>query len=304
MAIGCNWEQLDKPIDWKEFFSNQNPVDCEIGFGNGSFLLCKAEEHPERNFFGVDYSNESFKKTIKAIEKAKLSNVCVVRLEAKAALTILIPENSLSHTYINFPDPWPKKKHEKNRLLDREFFALIASRTKKGGEIIIVTDDPFYRDFILEEMELTHLWKSLFHKGYTDELSGHHQTKYEKKWRKMGKEIYYMIFQKKRNPDKEFKIKEYKIKDLILSNFNPSVIEKIKDNTIKEYDSIAKLLMIDKTDNGIKMNLLLKDGTLHRKRTLHLEKSKNNKWKLKVPDELFCTRSFKIFTEELKTLCK
>lgn len=304
MEIGCDWEQLDRPINWKKIFINNNPIDCEIGFGNGKFLVCKAKEHPERNFFGMDYSNESFKKAIKVVERTKLSNVCIVRMEAKCALTILIPERSISHTYINFPDPWPKKRHEKNRLLDKEFFTLIATRTKRGGEIIIVTDDPFYRDFLLEEMESTHLWKSLFHKGYTDELSSYYQTKYEKKWRKMGKDIYYMIFQKKRNSDKAFKMKEYSMKDIVFSNFRYSVIESMKENIIKDDDSVAKLLMVDTTDKVIKMNLLLKDGTLHRRRILHIEKSKDNKWKLRVPDKLFCTHSFKIFTDRLKTLCK
>ncbi len=304
MEIGFDWEQVEIPINWKKLFLNNNPVDCEIGYGNGKFVTFKGRKYPERNFFGIDYSNESYKKSVKALKKAKLTNVRVIRMEARAALTILVPEKSLSHIYINFPDPWPKKKHGKNRLLDKEFFTLIATRTKKGGEIIIVTDDPFYRDLLLEEMESTHLWKSLFQKGYTDELSDYYQTKYEKKWRKLSKDIYYMIFQKKRTPDKEFRMKEYPIGDIVFSIFDPSVIKNMVEKTIKDEDSIAKLLKMDKTDKDIKMNILLKDGTLLRKRTLHLEKRKDNKWKLRIPENLFCTRSFKIFTDKLKTLCK
>lgn len=304
MEIGLDWERLSRPVKWKKLFKNNNPVDCEIGFGNGKFLAYKCVKHPERNLFGIDYSRESYKKALKEIEKANLSNIRIIHMEARAALTIFVPIKSISHIYINFPDPWPKKKHEKNRLLDKGFFTLAATRTKKCGQIIIVTDDPFYRDFLLEEMEITNLWKSLFHKGYTDELSGYYKTKYEKKWRELDKEIYYMIFQKKKHPDNEYKIREYSIDEIGLSDLSPSIIKKMIEKTIKDDDSVAKLIKCDKTENIIKMNILLKDGTLLQKKTFCLKKSKDNKWKLQVPDNFFCTHSFKIFTDRLKTLSK
>ena len=149
MDIGLNWRELDKPVDWKTVFGNENPVDCEIGFGNGDFLVKKSELHPERNFFGIDYAIESFRRAKKKIESTKKTSIKLVCLEAKAAFIVLVPEKSFSHIYLNFPDPWPKKKHFKNRLLDREFFTIAASCSKDKGKIIIATDDPFYRDFIV-----------------------------------------------------------------------------------------------------------------------------------------------------------
>ena len=305
MDIGLNWRELDKPVKWEEIFGNKNPVDCEIGFGNGEFLIKKSDLHPERNFFGIDYSNESFRKAKKKIEKAKKNSIKVVCLEAKAAFIVLVPEKSLSHIYLNFPDPWPKKKHYKNRLLDREFFKIAASCSTNKGKIIVATDDPFYRDFILEEMASVHLWESLFQKGWTDELSDHFSTKYEKKWREEGKEIFYMMFQKKADPDINFRMKEYKIPSKItLPNFSYAELEKIRGETLSKKDSVSKLLKYKKQKNGFNLMVFLKDDTLIRKADLIINKNDKNKWEIQIPEELFSTLSLKSFVDKLKTLNK
>jgi len=305
MDIGLNWRDLDKPVDWKKVFGNKNPVDCEIGFGNGDFLVKKSNLHPERNFFGIDYAIESFRRAKKMIEKVDVPSVKLVCLEAKAAFIVLIPEKSLSHIYLNFPDPWPKKKHFKNRLLDREFFTIAASCSVNKGKIIIATDDNFYRDFILEEMAAVHLWESLFQKGWTDELSDHFSTKYEKRWRKEGKEIFYMMFQKKAVPEKNFRMKEYKIQgNITLPNFSLSKLKKIRGESICKKDSVSKLLKITEKKNSYTLTVFLKDDTLIRKADLTISKKDSNKWELKIPEKLFRTRSLKTFVNKLKTLDK
>jgi tRNA (guanine-N7-)-methyltransferase len=305
MDIGLDWRELDKPVNWKEVFGNKNPVDCEIGFGNGEFLVKKSELHPERNFFGIDYSIESFKRAKKNIEKIDSSSIKIVCLEAKAAFIVLVPEKSLSHIYLNFPDPWPKKKHYKNRLLDREFLTIAASCSTDKGKIIVATDDPFYRDFILEEIASVHLWESLFQKGWTDELSDHFSTKYEKKWRNEGKEIFYMMFQKKANPDISFRMNEYKVpKKIGLSSFSPAKLEKIRGETICKKDSVSKLLKFKEQNDEFALKVFLKDDTLIRKGDLTVSKNDKGKWELKVPEKLFCTRSLKMFVDKLKTLDK
>jgi tRNA (guanine-N7-)-methyltransferase len=305
MDIGLNWRDLDKPVNWETVFENKMPIDCEIGFGNGEFLVKKSKLHPERNFFGIDYSIESFRRAKKSVENANIRNVKLVCLEAKAAFIVLVPEKSLSHLYLNFPDPWPKKKHYKNRLLDREFFTIAASRSIKKGKIIIATDDPFYRDFILEEIASIHLWQSLFNKGWTDELSDHFSTKYEKKWRNEGKEIFYMMFQKKADPDMVFKIREYKIPGIIpLPDFSPAKLKKICGETICKQDSISKLLKCTEQEKNFILNVFLKDDTLIRKADLTISESNKNEWELKIPEKLFRTRSLKILVNELKALNK
>jgi tRNA (guanine-N7-)-methyltransferase len=305
MDIGLNWRDLNKPVDWEKIFENKNPVDCEIGFGNGDFLIKKSKLHPERNFFGIDYSIESYRRAKKIIEKTNIPSVKIVCLEAKAAFIVLIPEKSLSHIYLNFPDPWPKKKHYKNRLLDREFLKIAASCSTNKGKIIIATDDPFYRDFILEEMSAVHLWQSLFGKGWTNELSDHFSTKYEKKWRNEGKEIFYMMFQKKADPEISFRMREYKIPAKIkLSNFSESKLKKICGETICKQDSVSKLLKCTEQKNGYLLNVFLKDDTLIRKADLTISKSNNDKWELTIPEKLFRSRSLKNLVNKLKALDK
>lgn len=305
MDVGLNWRDLDKPVDWEEVFGNKNPVDCEIGFGNGDFLVKKSSLHPERNFFGIDYSIESFRRAKKTIEKVNSTSVKLICLEAKAAFIVLIPEKSLSHIYLNFPDPWPKKKHFKNRLLDREFFKIAASCSQDKGKIIIATDDIFYRDFILEEMAVVHLWESLFHKGWTNELSDHFSTKYEKRWRNEGKEIYYMMFQKKANPDISFRMRVYKIPvNIKLPGFSYTKLKKTCGETICKQDSVSKLLKCTEQKKGYILTVFLKDDTLIRKADLTISKKDNGKWELKIPEKLFRTRSLKNFVNKLKTLYK
>jgi tRNA (guanine-N7-)-methyltransferase len=305
MDIGLNWRELDKPVDWEKVFDNKNPVDCEIGFGNGEFLVKKSKLHPERNFFGIDYSNESFRRAVKKIKKARKQSIKVVCMEAKAAFIVLIPEKSLSHIYLNFPDPWPKKKHYKNRLLDREFLKIAASCSTDKGKIIVATDDPFYRDFILEEIGAVHLWESLFQRGWTDELSDHFSTKYEKKWRKEGKEIFYMMFQKKADPEISFRMKEYKIPTKIkLSNFSASKLDDIRGEPFSKKSSVAKLLKYTEKKDYLNLKVFLKDDTLIRKSDLIVDKKSKDQWVLQIPDELFRTRSLKNFVDQLKTLNK
>ncbi len=305
MDIGLNWRDLDKPVDWKSVFRNKNPIDCEIGFGNGDFLIKKSTLHPERNFFGIDYSIESFRRAKKTIEKTNTPRVKLVCLEAKAAFIVLIPEKSISHIYLNFPDPWPKKKHYKNRLLDKEFLKIAASCSTNKGKIIIATDDPFYRDFILEEISAVHLWEPLFRKGWTNELSDHFSTKYEKKWRNEGKEIFYMMFQKKADPEVSFRMREYKIPAKIyLPNFSLSNLKKIRGESICKKDSVSKLLKITEKTNGFALTVFLKDDTLIRKADLIISKNNKNKWELTIPEKLFRTRSLKNFVNKLKALDK
>ncbi len=305
MDIGVNWRDLDKPVDWEKVYGNKNPVDCEIGFGNGEFLIKKSQLHPERNFFGIDYAIESFRRAKKTIEKTNIPGVKIVCLEAKAAFIVLIPEKSLSHIYLNFPDPWPKKKHYKNRLLDREFLKIAASCSTNKGKIIIATDDPFYRDFILEEVAAVHLWEPLFQKGWTNELSDHFSTKYEKKWRNEGKEIFYMMFQKKANPEISFRMREYKIPaKIMLVNFSESKLEKICGKTICKQYSVSKLLKCTKQKNGYILNVFLKDDTLIRKAELTISKNDKDNWELIIPEKLFRTRSLKNLVNKLKTLDK
>lgn len=192
---------LDFPADWREIFGREAPLDLEIGFGNGEFLIALARRHPERNYLGVEISGESLKKAARKVEKAGLSHVRLLLLDARLALLLLIPPETLENVYINFPDPWPKKRHAKRRMLSAEFLRLLASRMKPGGKLWVATDDPAFRDFVLENLrEVGESFRSDHPGGYTLQRPDLPPSKYERKWAGMGKPIYYLRLTRTEHP--------------------------------------------------------------------------------------------------------
>jgi len=111
-------ELLTAMPDWQSVFGNHNPLVLEIGCGVGDFVTEMAQLHPELNFIALDYYNKGCLKTCKRIDKAGLDNVRVVRDEARSFMTRCIPSESLAGVIVNCPDPWPKARHRKRRLVN------------------------------------------------------------------------------------------------------------------------------------------------------------------------------------------
>ena len=296
--VVLDWVKLEKPLNLEEIFGNTNPVDCEIGFGDGAFLIHSAQTKPNRNYLGIDYSIVSVRKTSKKIEKYGLNNIRLIHLDADSAFHLLIPECSLERIYINFPDPWPKKKHEKRRLLDRSFNLLTASRAKKNAIMHILTDDPFYRDFILEEVQHYRVWRPIFENGYRISPEGYFQTKYEKKWRSMGREIYYMEFKKVVHPAVDRKIEEVPIPTEIILPVSMDQFKRFFHKPIIFDHSLAKIMGIKESADGIRIDIVLKDYTLFQKRNLFVKQSDTN-IKLIIPDDVFRGKSLELLIKSI-----
>ena len=301
MEFVLGWVKEKKPLNFELLFGNNNAVQCEIGFGDGSFLVHKAKENPDKNFIGIDYSIVSTKKASKKLSNSNLSNVILINLDAESAFQLLIPECSLEYIYVNFPDPWPKKKHHKRRLIDRSFSLLTASRSKKDGGLIIVTDDPFYRDFTLEEIVHYKVWRPIFKSGFVQRNEGYFETKYERKWRSLGKKIYYMQFKKVLHPIVEHKIVEFKYNDNIKIKVKPDKLRSFVYKPITMDDYFAKIISLNHHSEGLKFDVVLKDYSLFQKKTLSLgETPDNNTFILKTPPDLFKGFSFKLLLETIR----
>jgi tRNA (guanine-N7-)-methyltransferase len=147
---------LEGLLDWREVFGNSGPVELEIGFGKGTFLREAAQMFPDRNYLGLERANKYFRLVRGRLEKRGLENVRIVRGEALHFLTHFIPDDSLQAIHIYHPDPWPKRRHHKRRLLTRDFLALCLSKLVEGGGITITTDFEKYFDFIREEVQALH----------------------------------------------------------------------------------------------------------------------------------------------------
>lgn len=133
-----------EPIAPAEIFSNPRPLDVELGCGDASFLVDYAALHPERNFIGVERLLGRLRKLDKKGRRAGLANVRGLRIESAYFLEYLLPKNSAAALHVYFPDPWPKRRHVKNRLIN-ERFPLLAHRVlAPEGIVFLRTDDKNY----------------------------------------------------------------------------------------------------------------------------------------------------------------
>jgi tRNA (guanine-N7-)-methyltransferase len=133
-----------EPLDLAEIFSKPQPLEVELGCGDASFLVEYARRNPEKNFIGVERLLGRISKLDKKGRRAGLNNLRGVRIESSYFLQWLLPPQSVSALHIYFPDPWPKKRHHKNRLINEQFPTLARAALAHGGKIYLRTDDADY----------------------------------------------------------------------------------------------------------------------------------------------------------------
>jgi len=193
-----NFLDIDYKPDWEAIFGNTNLLNLEIGFGVGNFLIEMAIREPDENFIGMDFYHKGIRKVITRIDRYQVPNIRIVYGDAKEKLPILFNEAELSRIYINFPDPWPKKRHHKRRLIKPAFIKNLAAELKPGGEVHIATD---YEPYAIEILEFFEAELLLTNKSgcrtFLTQKDGIPQTKYEKKFINSGEKIFYLEFVKR-----------------------------------------------------------------------------------------------------------
>jgi tRNA (guanine-N7-)-methyltransferase len=131
-------------LNLSKLFPMLRPLEVEIGSGDGSFLVQYAQAHPERNFLGVERLFGRLRKIDRKGRRAQLANLRVMRIEAAYFLEYLLPASSVRALHIYFPDPWPKRKHRKNRLINAAFPELAHQVLEPNGFVYLRTDDQDY----------------------------------------------------------------------------------------------------------------------------------------------------------------
>ncbi len=215
------WQRYNFPINWPLHFGvDKLELHLEIGFGDGRYTIYRALEKPKAQFVGLEISNTSIRRALKRIRSEGVQNVYILRVAAEFAVRNLFSDSSLKSITINFPDPWPKKKHQKNRLLQSSFFSLAASRLKTNGEIYLATDHFEYFNFARAEAEATGLYTLKEAKPPNAVF----QTKYALKWKKQGKPLYYQVFEHQNAPALNYPIliRDEKMPHAILEGKLPS----------------------------------------------------------------------------------
>jgi tRNA (guanine-N7-)-methyltransferase len=137
-------ESILKRLDLAKIFPAPWPLEVELGCGDSSFLVEYARRHPDRNFIGVERLLGRLRKLDRKGRRATLSNLRGVQIESSYFLKYLLPPHSASGVHIYFPDPWPKKRHRKNRLVNESFPQLAAAALAPKGVVYLRTDDADY----------------------------------------------------------------------------------------------------------------------------------------------------------------
>lgn len=190
------WLQLDWPLNWPELFDCAAPLVVEIGFGNGLFLIEQARRHPDANVVGIELSWGWVQHLAGRLDDAGLARVRLIHGEAHVALQYLFASNTIQEIFINFPDPWPKKRHHARRLIQSELVALLHDRLVSGGRVTIATDHRDYADWIAAILESQEDLRPCFSTTAVHELISRRPTKYERKARGANLPIYYFVWRK------------------------------------------------------------------------------------------------------------
>jgi tRNA (guanine-N7-)-methyltransferase len=144
-------------LDWRTVFGNDHPVEMEVGFGKGLFLLTSALTRPEVNFVGVEIMRKYQLFTATRIAKRGLTNVRLACADARLFLRDHVQPDSLAALHVYFPDPWWKKRHQKRRLFTAEFVQEAYKVLKPGGLFSVATDVPEYFEVMVELLRQTPL---------------------------------------------------------------------------------------------------------------------------------------------------
>ena len=139
-----NLPSILEQLDLEKLFPRPQPLEVELGCGDASFLVEYARRNPEKNFIGVERLLGRIKKLDRKGRRAGLANLRGVRIESSYFLEYLLPTHSVSALHIYFPDPWPKKKHRKHRLINERFPAIARAALARGGVVYLRTDDEDY----------------------------------------------------------------------------------------------------------------------------------------------------------------
>ncbi|MCL2127141.1 MAG: tRNA (guanosine(46)-N7)-methyltransferase TrmB [Treponema sp.] len=145
----------DRLIDFNGVFGSGNPVVAEIGFGMGLATAVIAGDNPGINYLGIEVHRPGIGRLLWEIGERALSNIRIIEHDAAEVFLKMIPPRSLDGIHLFFPDPWPKKRHHKRRLVRRPFTNALAAGLKPGGYLYMVTDWADYAGFALEELNLT-----------------------------------------------------------------------------------------------------------------------------------------------------
>ncbi len=180
-----------------KLFGHNARRTLEIGFGDGEILAHLAAQNPATDYIGIEVHRPGVGHLLLELERRGLMNVRVIQEDAVEILHRYLPDTSLDHILILFPDPWPKKRHHKRRLVQPEFTGLLAKKLKAGGKMQLATDWEAYGDYMLEVMEGNSSFRNLEGRGnFARRPADLPVTKFERRGKRRGHEVWNLEYEK------------------------------------------------------------------------------------------------------------
>lgn len=203
-AVSQNWPLygLDMPqqpqfLDWQQVFGRESKRVLEIGFGMGETLITQAKTHPDIDFIGIEVHQPGIGRVLANAKSMQLTNLKIFAFDAVGVLDWCIPHESFDKVLLLFPDPWPKKKHHKRRLLQPAFAEIVAQKLKIGGQFHLATDWQDYADQMLSVLDASPSFANMFGKGnFAPSTFERNLTKFEKRGQRLGHLIRDLVFKR------------------------------------------------------------------------------------------------------------
>lgn len=187
----------DSPLDAPAVFGRNAPLIVEIGSGMGETSVAIARAHPENDYIAIEVHLPGVGSLLKSIDEEGLTNLRVIRHDAVEVLEKMIPDGSLSGLHVFFPDPWPKKRHNKRRIVQPPLVALMARKLSTGGYIHLATDWQAYAEHMLEVLGAEPMLENSA-KDYAPRPAYRPQTKFEARGIKLGHGVWDLVLRRKR----------------------------------------------------------------------------------------------------------
>lgn len=201
-AFDAHWSRYgldysDQRIDLQALFARPAPVVLEIGFGNGEQLLHAAVNEPTRNFLGIEVHRPGVGRLMNGLAVANVDNIRISNHDAVEVIERQLAPDSLDEVRIYFPDPWPKVRHHKRRLIQPEFVELLATRVRSGGLLHLATDWAEYAEHMLAVVDGSGRWRNRAGLGAYSEVPGWRiNTHSEKRGVRLGHGVWDLIFER------------------------------------------------------------------------------------------------------------